>query len=356
MSSAKRPGGSPLAQHYDKILLLLAMLLLTASSLFLAARFHGRFKALEASRVDEAVTQGAMAEALTSDAFQSSMKLLRSPLQVDARVAHLGVGELRVSCVNCAKPIMFAAKKCPFCGYDQPDIDDPARMDTDRDGIPDVRETELGLNPADPKDAQADSDGDLFTNLEEVQSGTDLKDATKFPPVIAKMRLREVFVKPFKLRFLSVSTLAGGDRYQLNLRTLERTYFKGMGDEVEGYKLVSFDAAAPEGPTLVVSNGRETVRLVKDQVVDAGAKTAVLVSLLDGAEKPVQIQDEFDVAGKKYKVVDINEDRVLIRDLEASSEVTIGLLTGDESLKLQGGSSRSSGEASAGASSGVLVP
>jgi hypothetical protein len=45
--------------------------------------------------------------------------------------------------------------------------------DSDGDGIPDLAETTMGLDPFDPDDASQDSDVDGMTNLEEYLSGTD---------------------------------------------------------------------------------------------------------------------------------------------------------------------------------------
>lgn len=43
----------------------------------------------------------------------------------------------------------------------------PANWDSDRDGMPDAWEKMTGLNPADPRDGNADRDGDGYTNLED---------------------------------------------------------------------------------------------------------------------------------------------------------------------------------------------
>jgi hypothetical protein len=48
--------------------------------------------------------------------------------------------------------------------------------DRDGDGMPDVWETEHGLDPGNPADAALDSDGDGMTNLAEYGSGTDPRD------------------------------------------------------------------------------------------------------------------------------------------------------------------------------------
>jgi hypothetical protein len=42
-----------------------------------------------------------------------------------------------------------------------------ARVDTDRDGMPDDRETDRGLDPMNGADGAADTNGDGFTHLED---------------------------------------------------------------------------------------------------------------------------------------------------------------------------------------------
>lgn len=51
---------------------------------------------------------------------------------------------------------------------------DPAKVpvDSDGDGMPDEWEIKYNLDPNDPKDAAIDSDGDIYTNIEEYLNGT----------------------------------------------------------------------------------------------------------------------------------------------------------------------------------------
>ena len=53
----------------------------------------------------------------------------------------------------------------------------PIDIDTDGDGIPDIIETELQLNPNDPTDGSVDTDMDGATNAEEYMAGTDYRDS-----------------------------------------------------------------------------------------------------------------------------------------------------------------------------------
>ncbi|AOY87513.1 hypothetical protein BKP64_04625 [Marinobacter salinus] len=52
-------------------------------------------------------------------------------------------------------------------------VAEPVAVDSDGDGMDDAFETQFGLNPDDPSDATADSDGDGVTNLEEYYVRTD---------------------------------------------------------------------------------------------------------------------------------------------------------------------------------------
>ena len=58
-----------------------------------------------------------------------------------------------------------------------------ADTDDDNDGLPDEFELANSLDPLNAADAQADPDGDGFTNLQEFGAGTDLFDPDSKPGV-----------------------------------------------------------------------------------------------------------------------------------------------------------------------------
>lgn len=337
MSQARKPSGF-LKQNYDKIILVTVLVGLLASGALLVFQLQAGAARISMTRAELEATAPKAVTAIDTAELDALSTSLANPYQTPPEQRKMLVGELRVSSIPDGLPIPFDALVCPFTGAKQPPIIGEGEKDTDGDGIPDIKEDALGLNKFDPSDAQVDADGDGFSNLEEVQAGTDLRDAAVAPPPSAKLRLTRVQVIPFKLRFLGISQLADGQlRYQLNLRTLEKTYFAKMNEEIEGYEVAAYEEKAPEGPTLVLKSGDKSIRLVQGRVVDEQARTAVMVFLVDGKGYKANAGETISLQGRDYKVVDIREDRVVIRDEEAGSEVDIGLLTDAERSALTTG-------------------
>lgn len=92
-------------------------------------------------------------------------------------------------------------KKCSFCGLQLKDVplakldgvDATGKViDTDQDGIPDVEERRLGLDPNNGRDAAEDKDEDGFTNLEEYRAKTDISNPKSRPPYSKKLFIKSV--------------------------------------------------------------------------------------------------------------------------------------------------------------------
>lgn len=120
----------------------------------------------------------------------------------------------RVYCAECAAPIPSDVKICVECGKSQPE-EAKVVYDTDNDGLPDEWEKRFGLNINDPADADLDTDGDLFTNREEYEMGTNPTDPKSHPPYSNYLSLQPP-LKETKLPFYfdSVSKLPSGYRFQ----------------------------------------------------------------------------------------------------------------------------------------------
>jgi hypothetical protein len=129
---------------------------------------------------------------------------------------------------------------------------------------------------------------------------------------------------PFYLRFVSKSTFGdGSERYQLNLQTLERTYFTKIGDVVLGYKVDQYNPTGAGGETLTMvrQSDKRPVVLVKGRPVTEQELAILFVFLVDRSKLPVQrLNDVFALRGVEYKVVDIRRDSVVIQNNRKPAE------------------------------------
>ena len=125
--------------------------------------------------------------------LQSASALIRKPVllaEIDGRGESFLASERRVLC-KCGKAIsgdVRAVPACPYCGEKQQE-EQKVVLDTDGDGLPDEWEKRFGLNVNDPADANADLDGDEFTNLEEYVAKTDPKDPKDHPDYLDSLKI-----------------------------------------------------------------------------------------------------------------------------------------------------------------------
>ena len=125
--------------------------------------------------------------------------------RIEERFLGSFASEKRVFCINeaCgrAMPETFDAAKnvvCVFCGATQKVAQAAKVVDADGDGLPDSWEKANGLDPANPADAEADADGDDFTNLEEFLAKTDPRDAKDHPDYLDSLAI----VLPLKKTYM----------------------------------------------------------------------------------------------------------------------------------------------------------
>ncbi len=336
--SGPRHRTSWLSQNYDKLALVVVLAGVLLSAVFLLFQIGQNRKTLEEARWEKSGAPEKKAQPVALSQFDEARAELLKPFQSGTYSNRLMVSELRVSCVACQKPIPFFAAKCAFCGAQQPAIPNPDVVDSDADGIPDKYERDHGLNLTDAADAQQDSDADGFSNLEEFQSGTNPADSKDFPPPAAKLRLIRVIQNPFKLRFQGDAKLPDGSiRYQLNLRTLERTYFARIGDQIEGFKVLEYVPNAPEGAVIIVQQGDTRIRLAKGKVSTTFETVADMIFLIDRTRQRVRQDDTITIKDREYKVIDIKRDGVLIRDEKTKKNTLVGPLSESERSALMSG-------------------
>lgn len=345
MSQAPRGKKEWFREHYEKLLLLLALIALLISSVLLIQRIQVD-KEMAAFSLQRVGWRGSSVELRDTVPFENKLSqaraAARAPLEVAPRTT---VSELRVSCVKCGRPIAHSATECPFCLAEQPAIVSIKDLDTDGDGIPDWWELEHGLDPLDPTDAHIDHDGDGFTALEEYLAGTNPRDPDSHPDPILRLRVATIRPVPFYLLFVGTSRFADGSlRYQLNLQTADRTYFARLNDEILGYKVARYVEQGRDGHetlTMIRVADQRPVVLLKGRPITEQELAIRFVCLLDRVPLPVQrLNDVFTHREVEYKVVDIRRESVVIQHEQTGEKVTVPLLRREEREALSGRSSR----------------
>lgn len=334
MSQAPRGKYDWFRDHYEKAILLIVLIALLVSCALLV-QWIQIDKDLAKPSLARLGWKGAPVALVDTVPFDNQIAAARAAatnaLPQNPRMA---ISETRVACVKCGKPIAYEAEECPFCLAAQPKAINIETLDTDEDGIPDKMELAWGLDPQNPADASGDLDGDGFTNLEEFGAGTDPRNSRDSPDPIVKLRVAAIRPVPFYLRFVTTSELGDGSlRYQLNLQTLQRTYFAKLGDVVLGYKVEKHDPAGRLGETLTMvrQSDKRPVVLVKGRPVTEQELAILFVYMIDRSRLPVQrLNDVFALRGVEYKVVDIQRESVIIQNIKTGEKVTVPLLSAEE--------------------------
>ena len=186
------------AAHYEWFALGLGVIVLGIGVLFYVSALGedpDEAAASEVERIDRKKPEKTGVTDLDMSDFHSATSLIRKPVLmaeiVDERAESFLASERRVLCKKCGKAIPGDAKSleaCPLCGERQIEVQKIV-LDADGDGLPDEWEKKYGLNISDPSDANADLDGDEFTNLEEFVAKTDPKDPKDHPDYLDSLKL-----------------------------------------------------------------------------------------------------------------------------------------------------------------------
>jgi hypothetical protein len=319
---------------YDRLIAGVVLIGLIASLGYLAWHVGSVQTAQEAfiAEIDGIRPAHPEAQPVDVSPFEAALASVRQPAQIaiPADGPKMWVPGTRVQCVDCRRPIPYEAENCPFCRARQPvdPTEDPDR-DLDRDGIKDVWEEKHGLDPRDPADAEKDSDGDGFTNIEEflARPQTSPTDSNDSPSIVMKLCVQNLVADPFHLRFKSVIRLPGGEKqFAINTRGDSKTYFKKPGEEVEGFLLHEFEPKVRrverfgrvmniDVSVLTLKRGDKLIRLTKGKGVEYSEYTCTLLFKADDSTYKLRLNDEFDLQGKRYRLIDIDSaaGRVVIK-------------------------------------------
>ena len=342
---SRNGNGNFVSAHYDWILAGIA-----AVALLAAAAYYALFSDSVKNEICEA--KSGLKSEQTKKATIPEVSIIPyaavtnlTKVQQNANIIHVKAGSLfaserRVLCGNpsCGRAIVLdaAGSGACLCGYSQAVVKVQKVLDTDGDGLPDIWEERNGLNPRDPADAQADKDGDDFTNIEEFRFKTDPQDRNSHPDYLNYVQL----VLPLKATylpfvFIRATKIPSGwrceffdakqkDDYGRRGRTLSATIGEEIGSSgfiLRGYeqKEARRDISGGEGMQKTIDVSEAEIERKRDgkrvKSVIAASKKAkpqsvdLQATLVYTRRKTETLEvvpgAEITLSGAKYKVVEI---------------------------------------------------
>ena len=275
--------------------------------------------------------------------LDAAMRLTRSPVavvEISEKDASFLASERRVVCKKCKKAIVGdikACPACPFCGEKQEE-ERKTVLDADADGLPDEWEKRYGLNPGDPSDANADTDGDGFTNAEEFAAKTDPTNRNDHPDYLDSLKIQLplkntfmpfIFTQAVKIPtgwrcqffFPNRKDNSGYNRKGLSLTAVIGEEIGDSGFVLKGYEKKEEKRAIKGGQgmkktvdvsevTVVRKSDGKSVKLVlaeskgvKPVAVDVQATLVYTRGTVTNLE--VVPGSEIDLNGTKYRVVNV---------------------------------------------------
>ena len=194
-----------LTAHYDWLVLAVGAVVLVAGGVlfYLSQDADADSMAGSAGGAGRPRAEPAGVPPVDMTAFRNALRLTRTPpalTEISEQDESFLASEYRVLCRKCKKAIVGDVKRCPVCPAcgEKQEIAQKIVLDSDNDAIPDEWEKRYGLNPNDPSDANADLDGDGFTNLEEYLAGTDPTDPNDHPDYLDSLKI----VLPLKKTYM----------------------------------------------------------------------------------------------------------------------------------------------------------
>ncbi len=182
--------------------------------------------------------------------------------------------------------------------------------DPDHDGLPNWREHALGQNPRVPDYAPTsdrDSDGDNFTDAEEVAAGTDYRNSSNFPTftlhVISgnsqSVRLHQQLPQPLVVEARSQGGVKAGLRLRITTSLNNNQVLLAAGTSVDpdAWKLKTLEVVTDSSGRAVIQLKAPHTPLSLTTTVAALIKTTVKVAFTTTVSRPAQLPLDSDGDG-----------------------------------------------------------
>ncbi len=188
------------------------------------------------------------------------------------------------------------------------------------------------LDPNDPSQLVADSDGDGYSNREEFLAETNPRDPGSLPGVMEGVAMKTLNEIPVPLVLREVKS--GKARIQHSDGT-EETLATGATPKGSAFKVKSVrnevkadkHGVWTDMSQVMLENAetKETVFLMRDLPARSSQTHAVITSA-DGREQKVHFDETFTISsqpGKQFKVIDLRADQVVVQEVGGKAVLTI---------------------------------
>ncbi len=345
-----------LKKSYEKLIFALVLIGLLASVLLLIILVDKEKSRLQ-SMINEQ-QQAPISSAIKSfdtEPVQNAIESLSAPFQITIRSNKMFTAEERIACVSCGRPIPPEAKECPYfnCKASQPEEAARPPADSDNDLIPDDYEKSHALNPF-SDDSKTDSDGDLFSNIEEYRQGTLPNDANSHPPYASTLKVLKIARLSLPLVFHSIIKTAEGEKFGLRNTLSGKDLYIKLNDSItlrsedgkeEKYQLVYYTniiqqvarggvKVKEDKSEIVFENKGEKYKLIRGETGTQGPIYVHLLFTLNGETFICKIGDTIQLNKKPHKIVDIKTNSVIVSDLSSGKEFNLGLSLEEEQKDL----------------------
>jgi len=223
-------------------------------------------------------------------------------------------------------------------------------------GIPNAWILKHGLDYTDRNLAQADPDGDDFTNLEEFRAGTNPMDGKSKPASWSKLRLTASKIDKLRTKFES---LPRGDLEVVQINTVSAENPRALTGASQFYRrgdMIKLSESGPDGkqvetptplqftaakfikrlnpntnseeeiPQITLLNATDglEIELLQGEVKDSPYSLATVQDTRSGQTMELRSGQEFELeAGQRYKLIDVSEEAATIQDLSSGEKHTI---------------------------------
>ena len=190
------------------------------------------------------------------------------------------------------------------------------------------------LDPNDSAQLVADSDGDGYSNREEFLAETNPRDPNSLPGVLEGVAMKTMTEVPVPIILREVPKTGGKARIQ-HADGSEEFVSEGSVPKGSAYRVKTVEYKMKPDKhgvftdmsqvTLENPATKETVFLVRD-LPARSPETHAVIAGADGKDKKIHFDEEFTLAafpGKKYRVVDLRADQVVVEEVGSKTTLTI---------------------------------